>query len=207
MFSTENWGSVNDWKDSVFETHAGSVPYEVNGAMIYLEKFASEWTSISIYEFYDGFQVTVSDGQVSKKVIVSVKEDENEDGYTENDSDEVLDELMRVVYLMQNLTEFKFFSRFEIEIENDYFKIPLPSVQNIIIHNVQMMDIDFIGNAKTVTIKNVYSDKESCDKLKLIIDKVDKVYIDMLVNEDDDNITILEELEELGVTVIESDGF
>lgn len=147
--------SINDWTNDTF--HTGAAIYDFNTSeelevrYEYLEKYALEWVSIKIYEYYDGIQITVSDGgpkggkeNEEKKILI------NTDGMVG-----LTKKIMEIVHKMSNLIEFTYLTRFASEWcvdDSESFKIPIPSVKTMTLQNISFVYPEFIGNVVTLNI-------------------------------------------------------
>jgi|688.fasta_scaffold22167_10 hypothetical protein len=134
---------LEDWKNDEF----GSVPgyYETDkknydSRIEYIKIFKNQWKKINIYEYYDGYQITLTTSNTEKKVLVY------------SNSYDALQRVMNIVYNMNNLEEFCFNSRFIKEYPDGLFKEPIKSVKIVRTVSEHIIHRDFIKEKQFILI-------------------------------------------------------
>lgn len=134
---------LEDWIDDTFSTFPGY--YETDNdsyesRILYIKKFTNEWKKINIYEYYDGFQITLYTTNMKKKVLIY------------SNSTDTLMNIIGIVYKMNNLEEFCFGSKFVKEYPRYFFWKPLQSVKVIRVNSIHLIHRNFLSGSKKLFV-------------------------------------------------------
>ena len=113
---------VEDWKDDDFTSDIvfeKSNSVDINTRLNYIKKFKNEWESISIYEYYNGIQVTLTINSISKYVLLVCDGD---------DIVSIEQELAKIIMEMSKLDYIYYGSRFSSEIAPIFDTSPVKKI-------------------------------------------------------------------------------
>ena len=191
--------TINTWTDDVFASFPGNLDDDYNDskAMQYLEDHVSEWVEIEMFEYYDGIQVVVTDDDThgQRALREESKQGPNDKHVLINRF--CMDELMEVVYRMNNLKVLYFKTQFGCDFQRPYFVRPLPkSVKHVTLQDSKygtvssLKDVSFL----TLLVHDVeedidMSDGEELKKLVCLEEHGVKITVEMLLAETEEDFT------------------
>ena len=97
---------IEDWENDNF-VDDNDVDLPIDTRLDYIRKFKDDWTDISIYEYYNGIQVSLNKDSISKDVLLACDGDE---------MTSIEKELAKIIIQMSKLNSIYFGSRFPSEI-------------------------------------------------------------------------------------------
>jgi hypothetical protein len=168
---------IKEWKDFDFER---GEPSELNNqeCFSHINEHLTKWTKISIYDYYNGLQVTLNAGEYENKLLLETNDYGRGNGV---DSIRTLHMLMKCVYKMKNLEYFSFHSRFAGEFPRHIFNKPIRSVKTVRIHHLELISKFFVKNATRLIITEFWRRDDSWTGGEKYLNKIKKLNPNLIV--------------------------